>query len=148
MAHDLAKEIVERAEALEESENTSILKLFIQGRLAVAFDISKNKKFVKISNPRKRTSIKIQSNSDSLKQIWKLLIQDEVQNVLRDPSVIIIDKGIAAAWQKAQGSPIALFEGVTKTISMASALGFGKKYVSSMVEAQERINGIELVPKK
>jgi hypothetical protein len=27
-------------------------------------------------------------------------------------------------------------------------LGFGKKYVSSMVEAQERINGIELVPKK
>jgi hypothetical protein len=27
-------------------------------------------------------------------------------------------------------------------------LGFRKKYVSSMVEAQERINGIELVPKK
>jgi len=27
-------------------------------------------------------------------------------------------------------------------------LGFGTKNVSSMVEAQERINGIELVPKK
>jgi hypothetical protein len=27
-------------------------------------------------------------------------------------------------------------------------LGFGKKYVSSMVEAQERINSIQLVPKK
>jgi hypothetical protein len=39
-------------------------------------------------------------------------------------------------------------EAVHQSLSMASALGFGTKNVSSMVEAQERINGIELVPKK
>jgi hypothetical protein len=30
---------------------------------------------------------------------------------------------------------------------MASALGFGKKFVPSLVEAQERITGAKLVPK-
>jgi hypothetical protein len=30
---------------------------------------------------------------------------------------------------------------------MASALGFGKKFVPSLVEAQERITGAQLVPK-
>jgi 3-hydroxyisobutyrate dehydrogenase-like beta-hydroxyacid dehydrogenase len=44
--------------------------------------------------------------------------------------------------------PTMIGEAVHQSLSMASALGFGKKYVSSMVEAQERINGIELVPKK
>jgi 3-hydroxyisobutyrate dehydrogenase-like beta-hydroxyacid dehydrogenase len=44
--------------------------------------------------------------------------------------------------------PTMMGEAVHQSLSMASALGFGKKYVSSMVEAQERINGIELVPKK
>jgi len=44
--------------------------------------------------------------------------------------------------------PTLVGEAVHQSLSMASALGFGKKYVSSMVEAQERINGIELVPKK
>ena len=44
--------------------------------------------------------------------------------------------------------PTLMGEAVHQSLSMASALGFGKKYVSSMVEAQERINGIELVPKK
>ena len=39
-------------------------------------------------------------------------------------------------------------EAVHQSLSMASALGFREKYVSSMVEAQERINGIELAPKK
>jgi hypothetical protein len=29
---------------------------------------------------------------------------------------------------------------------MASALGFGKKFVPSLVEAQERITGASLVP--
>ena len=44
--------------------------------------------------------------------------------------------------------PTMMGEAVHQSLSMASALGFGKKYVSSMVEAQERINGITLVPKK
>lgn len=117
MAHDLAREIVERAEAIEDSENTSILKLFIQGRVTAVFDLTKSNKFVKITNQRKRTSIKVKTGCESLKQIWIHLIKDELQNVLRDPSVIFIDRGMAAAWLKSQGSPIALFEGVTKTIN-------------------------------
>ena len=43
--------------------------------------------------------------------------------------------------------PTLMGEAVHQSLSMASALGFGKKYVSSMVEAQERINSIQLVPK-
>jgi len=44
--------------------------------------------------------------------------------------------------------PTMMGEAVHQSLSMASALGYGKKYVPSMVEAQERINGITLVPKK
>jgi 3-hydroxyisobutyrate dehydrogenase-like beta-hydroxyacid dehydrogenase len=45
------------------------------------------------------------------------------------------------------GVPTLMGEAVHQSLSMASALGFGKKFVPSLVEAQERITGASLVPK-
>ncbi|MEY4121825.1 MAG: hypothetical protein RLZZ457_663 [Pseudomonadota bacterium] len=45
------------------------------------------------------------------------------------------------------GVPTLMGEAVHQSLSMASALGFGKKFVPSLVEAQERITGATLVPK-
>jgi 3-hydroxyisobutyrate dehydrogenase-like beta-hydroxyacid dehydrogenase len=45
------------------------------------------------------------------------------------------------------GVPTLMGEAVHQSLSMASALGFGKKFVPSLVEAQERITGARLVPK-
>ena len=45
------------------------------------------------------------------------------------------------------GVPTLMGEAVHQALSMASALGFGKKFVPSLVEAQERITGASLVPK-
>ena len=45
------------------------------------------------------------------------------------------------------GVPTLMGEAVHQSLSMASALGFGKKFVPSWVEAQERITGASLVPK-
>lgn len=43
--------------------------------------------------------------------------------------------------------PTLMGEAVHQSLSMASALGYGKKFVPSLVEAQERITGATLVPK-
>jgi 3-hydroxyisobutyrate dehydrogenase-like beta-hydroxyacid dehydrogenase len=45
------------------------------------------------------------------------------------------------------GVPTLMGEAVHQSLSMASALGFGQKFVPSLVEAQERITGAQLVPK-
>ena len=45
------------------------------------------------------------------------------------------------------GVPTLMGEAVHQSLSMASALGFGKKFVPSLVEAQEHITGASLVPK-
>lgn len=43
--------------------------------------------------------------------------------------------------------PTLMGEAVHQSLSLASALGYGKKFVPSLVEAQERLTGARLVPK-
>ena len=43
------------------------------------------------------------------------------------------------------GVPSLLGEAVHQTLVQAAALGFGDKFVPSLIEAQERINGIKIV---
>jgi len=43
--------------------------------------------------------------------------------------------------------PTLMGEAVHQSLSMASALGYRKKFVPSLVEAQEKIDGVQLVPK-
>ena len=38
-------------------------------------------------------------------------------------------------------------EGVHQSLALASALGHGKKFVPSLVEAQEQLSGAQLVPR-
>ncbi|QDQ29198.1 NAD(P)-dependent oxidoreductase [Chitinimonas arctica] len=45
------------------------------------------------------------------------------------------------------GLPSMVGAAVHQSLSVASALGYGKKYVTSLVEAQERLTGAKLVPK-
>ena len=43
--------------------------------------------------------------------------------------------------------PTLMGEAVHQSLSLASALGFGKKFVPSLVEAQEQLTGAKLIPK-
>jgi 3-hydroxyisobutyrate dehydrogenase-like beta-hydroxyacid dehydrogenase len=45
------------------------------------------------------------------------------------------------------GIPTVVGEAVHQSLSLASALGYGKKLVPSLVEAQERLSGAEIVPR-
>lgn len=45
------------------------------------------------------------------------------------------------------GLPHAMGEAVHQSLSLASALGHGRKYVPSLVEAQEQLTGAKLVPR-
>jgi len=42
--------------------------------------------------------------------------------------------------------PAVVGEAVHQTLSLASALGYGAEYVPSLVRAQEKVNGVKLVP--
>ena len=46
------------------------------------------------------------------------------------------------------GVPTIVGEAVHQSLSLASALGHGRKYVASLVEAQEQLSGAQLVPRK
>jgi 3-hydroxyisobutyrate dehydrogenase-like beta-hydroxyacid dehydrogenase len=43
--------------------------------------------------------------------------------------------------------PTVMGEAVHQSLSIASALGHGRKYVPSLVEAQEQLSGARLVPR-
>jgi 3-hydroxyisobutyrate dehydrogenase-like beta-hydroxyacid dehydrogenase len=43
--------------------------------------------------------------------------------------------------------PTVMGEAVHQSLSLASALGHGRKYVPSLVEAQEQLTGAKLVPR-
>ena len=45
------------------------------------------------------------------------------------------------------GVPTVVGEAVHQSISLACALGYGGKFVPSLVEAQERITGAKIVPR-
>jgi 3-hydroxyisobutyrate dehydrogenase-like beta-hydroxyacid dehydrogenase len=46
------------------------------------------------------------------------------------------------------GLPSVMGEAVHQSLTLASALGYGKKFVPSLVEAQEQITGAKLVPRR
>ena len=78
-----------------------------------------------------------------------------LRELAHSKGVVFVDAPLARSPVEAEAGRLNIMVGATmmgeavhQSLSMASALGFGKKYVSSMVEAQERINGITLVPKK
>ena len=43
--------------------------------------------------------------------------------------------------------PSLVGDAVHQSLAVASALGYGRKYVPSLVEAQEKITGAKLVPR-
>jgi 3-hydroxyisobutyrate dehydrogenase-like beta-hydroxyacid dehydrogenase len=45
------------------------------------------------------------------------------------------------------GVPTVVGEGVHQSLSVACAIGFGEKYVPSLVEAQEKLAGVKIVPR-
>ena len=45
------------------------------------------------------------------------------------------------------GVPTVVGEGVHQSLALACAVGFGEKYVPSLVEAQEKIAGVKIVPR-
>ena len=45
------------------------------------------------------------------------------------------------------GVPTVVGEGVHQSLALACAMGFGDKYVPSLVEAQEKITGVKIVPR-
>ena len=45
------------------------------------------------------------------------------------------------------GGLVVVGEGVHQSLALACALGYGGKFVPSLVEAQERITGAKIVPR-
>lgn len=114
---DLAEAIIKRAQDIENTEDVSYLKITINMTKTCFFVITKAKRFVRITNKEKDMSYKIQSGKDLsgiLKQVWRLIIIDLLQGVLRES--LVINKGIGMGWGLSEKGPFGLIECTTAEI--------------------------------
>ena len=110
MAHDLAETIIKMSEDIHNSENTSHVVILINKTHKLQYDLIKYKHSVKIININKKITYHVKERS-LLKQIWTLLIKDELSLFFK--TNMFIDNGIGIALFKTMIQPSVLFDSTT-----------------------------------
>lgn len=113
MALDLAEAIVARAQELEDTENVCQLKLSVNMLSAteltkevVEYAICKTAKYVKIKHDNMCYKVIYKDmNSNTLRQLWRLIINDKLRLMSRR---LLMIKGMAVALSK--NGKICLFD--------------------------------------
>lgn len=120
MANDLAEAILKKAKEIEDTENTSCLKLTINMNNTFYFMLTKARQFIRITNIDKQATYRIRASKDfqtHVKQVWRMLIYDCIRNSIRSSPMQLIDRGIGMGWSKEKGAPIALVEVATELLT-------------------------------
>lgn len=115
---DLADAIVTKAREIEEAENVSYIKVSINMSKTCWLQITKTRRHVRINNTELGVSYRVAATKDQahvLKQLWRLVLTDLIQTVLRSANVI--NKGIGMAWVLSKEGPVGLFECSCETIT-------------------------------
>lgn len=119
--NDLAEAIVKRAQEIEDSEDVSYIKMSINTSKTCWLQITKTKRYIRINNAELGVSYKIdvvRELQGVLKQVWRLVLTDLIQGVLR--SAHVINNGIGMAWMLSKEGPLGLFEYTAETITAGS----------------------------
>jgi hypothetical protein len=107
MAHELATEIYNLAITISESENTSYIKIKIDGVHLLEFDLIKTKDYVLINNYK----IAISKNFNKIiKQLWKYILTDKIYVYCHDNNLPLTHRIFSVGWYKNKTSSLLLFE--------------------------------------
>lgn len=107
MTHELAEKIHNLAIQLDESENTSFIKIKIDKDFIFEFNLIKTKKYIIVNNIK----IKISANSNKvIKQLWNYILHDKINIYCLKNNLPIENRQIGVGWYKDKNSPLTLFE--------------------------------------
>lgn len=118
---ELAQCIIDQAQLLYDKENLTYIKLSIDRKNIIIYELIKTNSYVKIKNDI-TLKLNICSNFKNLIHlVWKNLINNEVDKYIRQYN--LIQNGIGISWTKEKKGKIYMFESI-----------FDKKNLNKIIE--------------
>ena len=121
MASDIADLILIKSKQLDETDNVSYIRLYIENTTTY-FKIIKSKNYIKILDlDKEENSFKIVYNetfNDNIKQLWFYIIQDKLYlHFKKTDKQTFSTRHVGISWHKTKDSKFSLFEAIDEPIT-------------------------------